>query len=56
MAITLVYYITNTFLELPRLGKALDRVVRHIVKNLPSEKIRPYVEDILPDIQRLLDN
>jgi len=46
----LVYYITNTLPELPRLGKALDRVVRHMVKSLPLEDIEPLVERILPNI------
>lgn len=56
MVIALVCYTTNAFPELPRLGKALDRVVRHMVKNLPSEEMRPDVENILPDVQRCLDS
>jgi hypothetical protein len=56
MTIVLVYYTTNTFAELIKLGKTLDKIVRHIVKNLLSEEIKPYVEDILPDIQCFLSN
>ena len=46
----LIYYVTNAFLELPRLSKALDRVVRHMVKDLPLKGIRPLVEKILPNV------
>jgi hypothetical protein len=48
--IALIYYVTNTFLELLRLGKALDRVVRHMAKNLPLKRIRPLVERILYNV------
>jgi hypothetical protein len=51
----LIYYMTNGFPELPRLGKALNRIVRYMVKNLLLEEIRPLVESILPDIQHLLE-
>ncbi|PQE10507.1 hypothetical protein CJF31_00009237 [Rutstroemia sp. NJR-2017a BVV2] len=53
--IALVCYVTNAFPELPSLGKALDRVVRHIVKNLPLEDMEPFVKSILPEVQHLLD-
>ena len=53
--IALVCYVNNAFPELPRLGKALDKVVRHMVKNLPLEDMEPFVESILPDVQHLLD-
>jgi hypothetical protein len=52
--IALVCYVTNAFPELPRIGKTLDRVVRHMVKNLPLEEMEPLVESILPDVQHLL--
>jgi hypothetical protein len=56
MDVALVCYATNVFPELPKLGKALNRVVRHMVKNQPLEEMRPHVESLLPDVQRLLDS
>ena len=44
MAIALVCYTTITFPELPRPGKALDGVVRQMVKNLSLEEMKPQVE------------
>jgi hypothetical protein len=50
MDIALVCYATNVFPEFLKLGKALDRVIRHMVKNQPLEEMRPYVESLLPDV------
>jgi hypothetical protein len=52
--ITLICYITNTFPELPRISKTLNKVVRHIVKNLPLKEIEPLVENILLNVKHLL--
>lgn len=56
MDVALVCYAINVFPELPKLSKALERVVRHMVKNQPSEEMRHYVESLLPDVQCLLDS
>lgn len=54
MVAALVCYAINVFPELPRIGTALDRVVRHMTRNLPLEQMRSYMESILPDVQRTL--
>jgi hypothetical protein len=56
MVIALVCYAVNVYPELPIIGEALDRVVRHMIRNLPTEQMSSYLESILPDVQRILDS
>jgi hypothetical protein len=52
----LLYYIINASLEILRLCKRLDEVVRQMVKHKLLDKIIFDVESILLDIQQLFDS
>jgi len=52
----LLCYVTKASLEIPRLSRRLDEVVRQMVKHKPLDKLKFDVDSILPGIQRFFDS
>jgi hypothetical protein len=52
----LICYIINAYLEVLQLCKMLDGVARQMVKNRPLKEMKFHIENILPDVQRLLES
>jgi len=52
----LIYYVSNRYPEIPKLGKILDEVVRQIVKSQTIDKMRINIESIIPSIESFLES
>jgi hypothetical protein len=52
----LICYVINASPETPRLCKMLDGIARQMVKDRPLKEMRFHVENILPNVQRLLES